>query len=154
VPKVPKFTLVSSTLLSIFILFERGGAVYSQISLHMNKRERVRFQVNLKCRLQRPGTEDIEGETLNMSRSGALIKLTDTSRNGNADCLPNTGEALKLVVPLPVHSFFGPRCIWGEAIAVRRCNSGGECTLALRFEQVEIRRVEDSTASAISAPVM
>jgi len=111
----------------------------------MERRRDLRFEIQLRCRVQPVGGQHfIEGMTLNMSRSGALIRVT---LNGHAGLIPQPGDALWAEVPLPAHRQFKQRCLACQAIAVRTSEEKEGWVVAMRFE-----RVQFATAQAARMP--
>jgi len=95
------------------------------------------------------GQHFIEGLTLNLSRSGALIRMVS---NGHPALVPRPGDALWAEVPLPQHRQFKQRCLACKAVAVRISEEKEGWVVALRFERVQFavakpaRMPEDSLA--------
>lgn len=112
----------------------------------------MRFEVELNCRLRRPGARDlVDATTLNLGRMGALVV---TRASTYVETLPQPGEILSLEVLLPAHQQFGQRCLSCDAVAVRATKDGGACLIALQFERVEIRKVAMQAVSAAPLGVM
>ncbi len=95
------------------------------------------------------GQHFIEGLTLNLSRSGALIRVMP---DGHPTLVPQPGDALWAEVPLPAHRQFKQRCLSCKAVAVRAVEEKDGWVVALRFERVQFavaqraRMPEDSLA--------
>jgi hypothetical protein len=113
----------------------------------MERRRDLRFEIQLKCRVQPLGGQHfIEGLTLNMSRSGALIRVL---QNGHPR-LVQPGDALRAEVPLPENRRFKPRCLACKAVAVRASEEREGWVVAIRFESIQFataqpaRMLEDS----------
>ncbi len=101
----------------------------------MERRRDLRFEIQLRCRVQPIGGQHfIEGLTLNLSRSGALILVMP---NGHSGLVPQPGDALWAEVPLPAHRQFKQRCLACKAVAVRTSEEKEGWVVALRFERVQ-----------------
>jgi hypothetical protein len=101
----------------------------------MERRRDLRFEIQLRCRVQPIGGQHfIEGLTLNLSRSGALIRVKP---DGHPAVLPQPGDALWAEVPLPAHRQFKQRCLACKAVAVRSSEEKDGWVVALRFERVQ-----------------
>src|SRR5271165_3000151 len=76
-----------------------NGGWYSQVLQYLMERRRdLRFEIQLRCRVQPIGGQHfIEGMTVNLSRSGALIRMIP---NGHPALVPQPGDALWAEVPL------------------------------------------------------
>ena len=114
----------------------------------MERRRDARFEIQLKCRVQPIGGQHfIEGLTINLSRSGALIRMVP---DGHPALVPQPGDALWAEVPLPAHRQFKQRCLACKAVAVRISEEKQGWVVALRFERVQfvtahpVRVPEDS----------
>jgi len=121
----------------------------------MERRRDPRFELGLKCMVQRRNSGQIaEGTTINIGRSGALIHLPISSR---ADSLPQLGDALLTEVQLPqdLHLWVDPDSLWGEArspadlafgarclncdgVAIRTARNGNGYLVAVHFERIEL----------------
>ncbi|MGD0302613.1 MAG: PilZ domain-containing protein [Bryobacteraceae bacterium] len=111
----------------------------------MERRRDLRFEIQLKCRVQPIGAQHfIDGLTINVSRSGALIRVVP---NGHPALVPQPGDALWAEVPLPAHRQFKQRCLASKAVAVRISEEKEGWVVALRFE-----RVQFVTAQPVRAP--
>src|ERR1035438_5226200 len=128
------------------------GGWYSQVLQYhkMERRRDLRFEIQLTCRVQPLGSQHfIEGMTVNLSRSGALIRMIP---NDNPALVPQPGDALWAEVPLPAHRQFKQRCLVCQAVAVRTSEEKEGWVVALRFERVQfataqpVRTPEDSLA--------
>src|SRR6266567_1334048 len=112
---------------------------------YMERRHDLRFEIHLKCRVQPIGAQQvIDCMTINLSRSGALIRVTP---NGHLAVLPQPGDVLWAEVPLPTHRHFKQRCLSCKAIAVRSSEEKEGWVVALRFE-----RVQFATAKPAATP--
>ncbi len=116
----------------------------------MERRRDLRFEIQVRCRVQPLGGQHfIEGMTVNLSRSGALIRVTP---NGHPALVPQPGDALWAEVPLPANRQFKQRCLACKAVAVRASEEKEGWVVALRFERVQFatpqpaRTPEDSLA--------
>ena len=116
----------------------------------MERRRDLRFEIQLRCRVQPIGGQHfIDGLTLNLSRSGALIRIVP---DGHPGLVPQPGDALWAEVPLPAHRQFKQRCLACKAVAVRISEEKDGWVVALRFERVQFavaqraRMPEDSLA--------
>lgn len=89
--------------------------------------------------------------TINMSRSGALIRVVP---NGYPTPLLQPGDVLWAEVPLPAHRMFKQRCLACKAVAVRMSAEEDALVVALRFEQVQFGVVKAAAATANSLAVM
>lgn len=111
----------------------------------MEKRANCRFGVRLSCRIRRDNSpEVVDGTTIDIGRSGALISLENSVYPG---WLPQPGNALILEILLPVNRTFGPRCVLCEGMAVRTSYQAERRVLAVSFEQVEFGKVPLSICS-------
>ena len=118
----------------------------------MERRRDSRFEIQLKCRVQPIGGHQvIDGMTINLSRSGALIRVV---RDGHPTPLLQPGDALWAEVPLPAHRMFKQRCLACKAIAVRMTEEKDGLVVALRFEHVQFGTVKAAAAPASSMAVM
>lgn len=79
----------------------------------------------------------MDGMTINLGRSGALVRVPC---NGNLEQLPQLGDSLELELPLPIHKSFGPRCVYCRANTVMLSQLQDEVILALEFEHIQIRK--------------
>lgn len=102
----------------------------------------MRFEISLLCRL-RPldRSQSIEGITLNLSRSGALIRI-----DGGAVLQP--GDQVLTEVPLPAHRLFKRRCLACKGVAVRTFEHNKGWLVAVQFDRLEFRSLTDGTAAA------
>jgi hypothetical protein len=106
----------------------------------MERRKSERFEIELKCRLQIDNrTQIADGTTINMSRLGALIKISATC---NPEAVPQPRDVLRAEILLPTNLQFGPRCLLGNAIAVRTSKGDDGYTVAVHFQRIEIVAVQ------------
>jgi PilZ domain len=118
----------------------------------MERRRDPRFDIRLKCRVQPVGGQHfIEGLTLNLSRSGALIRMVP---NGHPALVPRPGDALWAEVPLPAHRQFKQRCLASKAVAVRISEDKEGWVVALRFERVQFATAKPARSPEDSLAVM
>ena len=118
----------------------------------MERRRDLRFEIQRKCRVQVIGGQQvIEGVTLNLSRSGALIRVV---QDGRPALVPRPGDALWAEVPLPVHQQFKQRCLSLRAVAVRTSEEKEGWVVALRFERVQFATAQPARAPEDSLAVM
>jgi len=105
----------------------------------MERRENRRFVSELRCMLRRNGEETgIEGTTINVSRSGALIRAARPAGRGS---LPGPGEFVELELLLPSVQGQEQRCMACNAVALRtNLDNAGGIEVAVRFLRVEIRK--------------
>ena len=89
--------------------------------------------------------------TINLSRSGALIRVTPA---GYPAKLPQPGDILWAEVPLPAHRQFKRRCLAVKAIAVRTHEENGGWLVALRFERIQFANAKPASAPEDSLAVM
>ena len=102
----------------------------------------MRFDISLVCRLKPAGqTQTIEGVTLNLSRSGALIRI-DNGRTLQA------GDVLLTEVPLPTNRLFKQRCLACRGVAVRTFEEQEGCLVAVQFDHLEFRPLTEKPAPA------
>jgi c-di-GMP-binding flagellar brake protein YcgR len=115
----------------------------------MERRRDLRFDISLKCRVRREGqTQAIEGTTLNLSRSGALIRI-----NGGASL--EAGDVVVTEVPLPPHRLFNQRCLACKGVAVRAFEQERGWLVAVQFDHLEFRPLENGAAPVpLRLPVM
>jgi hypothetical protein len=109
----------------------------------MERRRNLRFESQLECRLRRVGgLKSLEGTTINVSRSGALI-LIQTGQLRDSSAMPQPGDRLQVELLLPAHDGFGRRCLSCTAIAVRSNWKGSNGVVAVQFNQVGIRKMAE-----------
>jgi len=94
---------------------QKSGHVFSDGSIE--RRHGRRFNLRLSCRLCPVSMEKVEfaGTVVNISRSGILMALdsTEITRVLRPD------EAVRVVVDLPRHPLYSPRCLECTATVVR-----------------------------------
>jgi hypothetical protein len=118
----------------------------------MERRRDLRFEIQLKCRVQPIGGQHfIEAMTLNLSRSGALIRVIS---NGHPTLVPRPGDALWAEVPLPAHRQFKQRCLACKAVAVRTSEEKEGWVVALRFERVQFATAQPARSPEDTLAVM
>src|SRR5258708_7627859 len=118
----------------------------------MERRRDLRFEIRLQCRVQPIGSQQvIDCMTINLSRSGALIRVTP---DGYPAKLPQPGDVLWAEVPLPAHRQFKQRCLALKAIAVRTREENGGWLVALRFERIQFANAKTGSAPEASLAVM
>lgn len=118
----------------------------------MERRRDLRFEIRLKCRLLSPTRPQvIDAVTVNLSRSGALLRL---SLNGDGHAPVQPGDVLLTEVPLPVHRSFKPRCLSCKAVAVRTFEEEESQVVAVQFEHIEFRPVSSDSALTSSVAVL
>jgi hypothetical protein len=114
---------------------------------HKMERPDSRSEIELKCRVQpENGLQVVEGTTINMSRSGALIEISAT-----CGPVPQPGDVLSVEVRLPTNLHFGPRCLSCKGVAVRTAKIGKGYAVAVRFERIKFGAV---AAAAVAAPTL
>jgi c-di-GMP-binding flagellar brake protein YcgR len=108
----------------------------------MQRRRKARFEIELACSVQpENGLQVAEGTTINISRSGALIKISATWGP-----VPHPGNALSAEIRLPSTLYFGPRCLSCKGVAVRTDKLSEGYLMAVRFERMEVGVVRTATA--------
>jgi|SRR5450631_1810047 hypothetical protein len=118
----------------------------------MERRRDLRFEIQLRCRVQPLGTQQvIDGMTINLSRSGALIRVLP---NGHPTVLPQPGDAIWAEVPLPAHRHFKQRCLALKAVAVRTSEEQEGWVVALRFERIQFATAKRAPTAEDSLAVM
>ena len=118
----------------------------------MERRRDLRFEIQLKCRVQPLGGQQfIDGMTLNLSRSGALIRVIP---NGHPAVIPQPGDALWAEVPLPAHRQFKQRCLACKAVAVRTSEEKEGWVVAIRFERIQFATAQPAHMLEDSLAVM
>src|SRR5579864_1772137 len=118
----------------------------------MERRRDLRFEIQVRCRVQPVGGDQvIDGMTINLSRSGALIRVM---RDGHP--LPDLrpGDTFWAEVPLPPHRLFKQRCLSCKAVAVRTSEEREGWLVALRFERVHFADAKPAAIPVNSLAVM
>jgi len=113
-----------------------------------------RFSLRLSCRVCPVSTERVEfaGTVINISRSGILVRLD----SGQISRVLRPDDAVRVVVDLPRHPLFSPRCLECAATVVRIVDGKAQTQVAFEIGQM---RVKDQSTRAIltrdwlSAPI-
>ncbi len=117
----------------------------------MERRRDLRFEIHLRCRVQPAGGQFIDGMTINLSRSGALIRVV---RDGHPLPVLQPGDVLWAEVQLPAHRSFKQRCLSSKAVAVRTSEEKEGWLVALQFERVHFATAKPEPAPISSVAVM
>jgi c-di-GMP-binding flagellar brake protein YcgR len=103
----------------------------------MQRRRKARFEIELACSVQpKNGLQVAEGTTINISRSGALIKII--SATWGPESVPHPGNALSVEIRLPSTLYFSPRCFSCKGVTVRTDKLSEGYLMAVRFERMEV----------------
>src|SRR5260370_36613137 len=101
----------------------------------MQRRRKARFEIELACSVQTEnGLQVAEGATINISRSGALIKII--SATYGPESVPHPGNALSAEIRLPSTLYFGPRYLSCKGVAVRTDKLSEGYLMAVRFDRM------------------
>ena len=117
----------------------------------MERRRDLRYEVQLRGRVQPLGGEIIDCMTINLSRSGALIRI---ATNGHIPPVFQPGDVVWAEVPLPAHKMFKQRALACKAVAVRACEHKDGWMVALRFERVGFSTAKRPAATVDTLAVM
>ncbi len=113
---------------------QKSGQVSSTGSVE--RRRGRRFSLRLSCRLCPMSMEKVEfaGTGVNISRSGILLALdsVEIARVLRPD------EAVRVVVDLPRHPLYSPRCLECTATVVRIVAAKTQTQVAVEIEQIQI----------------
>src|SRR5258708_3286728 len=117
----------------------------------MEKRRSVRYEVRLPCRIRIGNQhEDMNGMTLNVGCTGALVAVTDVSTlNGFGP-----GDPIKVSILLPPNPVFGQRTLDCEGSVVRLHKESGNPVVGIQFEQAMFKKGQTEPQVAASAAVM
>ena len=104
-----------------------------------------RFSVRLSCRVCPASTGRVEfaGTVINISRSGILVRLDSAQISG----VLRFDDVVRVVVDLPRHPLFSPRCLECSATVVRIVAAKAQTQVAFEIGQMQVK---DQNAKAIS----
>jgi len=119
--------------------------ILERIDASVERRRRRRFSLRLSCRVCPVSTESVEfaGAVINISRSGILVEL-DSAQISRV--LRSDGVVI-VVVDLPRHPLFSPRCLECTATIVRIVAAKDQAQVAFEIGQM---LVKDQNTKAIS----
>ena len=111
------------------------------------RRREFRFSLRLSCRVCLAPTERVEfaGTVINISRSGVLVGLDSAQISG----VLRPDGTVRLVIDLPRHPSFSPRCLECIATVVRIVAAKAQTQVAFEIEQMQVK---DQNTEAISTP--
>lgn len=115
----------------------------------IDKREGLRVEVRLKCRISAaPGTgPSLRAETENISRSGLSLIW---SAGEPAPCV---GELYTVEIELPANHRFGPKCIHCQGTVLRVSGSESPVTrVALQVSHMQVRDYVQKVAAFGNTP--
>ena len=120
----------------------------------IERRRGRRFPLRLNCRLCPVLMEKavFAGTVINISRSGILVGLVSAQISG----LLRLDDVVRVVVDLPRHPLFSPRCLECTATVVRIVAAKAQTQVAFAVGQMQVR---DQTTRAVltrdllSAPI-
>jgi len=120
----------------------------------IERRRGRRFPLRLSCRLCPVSMEKAEfaGTVIDISRSGILIALGSAEISG----VPRPDDAVRVVVDLPRHRLFSPRCLECIATVVRLVVLKTQIQVAVEIRRTRVTDQNPREASAhdwFSAPV-
>ena len=118
------------------------------------RRRGGRFSLRLSCRVCPLSTERVEfaGTVMNISRSGILVGL-DSEQIAR---VLRPGDVLRVVVDLPRHPLFSPRCLECTATVVRIVAAKAQTLVAFEIGQMQVKDQNTeaiSTRDWLSAPI-
>lgn len=120
----------------------------------LERRRGCRFPLPLSCRLYPVSLEKAEfaGKVINISRSGILMALDSPVPSG----VLRAEEAVRVVVDLPRHPLFAPRCLNCFATVVRVVAPMTQTQVAVEIKRIRVsdQNVKgNSTSDWCSAPI-
>jgi hypothetical protein len=120
----------------------------------IERRSGRRFSLRLSCRVCLVSTERAEfaGTAINISRSGILVGL-DAAQISS---VLKPDDVVRVVVDLPRHPLFSPRCMEFTATVVRIVAAEAETQVAFEFRRMQIKDQNTkaiSTRGWLSAPI-
>lgn len=108
----------------------------------MERRDYPRIDTHLRCELQ-CGQRVFEGVTLNLSRTGALVRLPAIAWTLSA------GQPVVLRVAMPQRPLFEPKCMECTGVICRTKEATTGCEVGLQIESV---RFQSAEKMAVRAP--
>ncbi len=128
--------------------------ILERIDASVERRRERRFSLRLSCRVCPVSTESVEfaGTVINISRSGILVGL-DSAQISRV--LRPDGVVL-VVVDLPQHPLFSPRCLECTATIVRIVAAKDQTQVAFEIGQLQVKEQNTkaiSTRDWLSAPL-
>lgn len=120
----------------------------------LERRRGRRFPLPLSCRLYPVTLEKAEfaGTVINISRSGILMALDSPGASG----VLRAEEAVRVVVDLPRHPLFAPRCLDCLARVVRIVVPLTQTQVAVEIKRIRVSDQNvrgNSTGDWFSAPI-
>ncbi len=113
-------------------------SIHNKTQLRVERRHELRHAVERPCRIEGllPGGRPAQGVTVNLSRSGALVKLATGVKDLRK---ANIGQKARLWIYLPHHPNYTPRALECSASIVRIEREGGAGpAVACRLEMMRI----------------
>jgi len=128
--------------------FDRSGfqEILEPREASIERRRGRRFSLRLSCRACPVSTERVEfaGTVINISRSGILVGLD----SAQISRVLRPDDVVRVVVDLPRHPLFSPRCLECTAKVVRMVAAEAQTRVAFEIGQM---RIKDQNTKAISA---
>ena len=120
----------------------------------VDRRRGRRFSLRLSCRVCPLSTERVEfaGTVMNISRSGILVGL-DSAQIAR---VLRPDDVVRVVVDLPRHPLFSPRCLDCTATVVRIVAAEAQTQVAFEFGRMQVKDQNTkaiSTRDWLSAPI-
>ncbi len=111
----------------------------------MEQRHGQRFNLRLTCRVCRasPGEEALAGKVVNISRSGILLEFDSASVPAHME----VSDPVCVVIDLPRHTTFSPRCLECAATVVRLAAAPLRTQIAVSVGKMRVREKEATPAS-------
>ena len=128
--------------------------IFERIDASVERRRRRRFSLRLNCRVCPVSTESVEfaGAVINISRSGILVGLD----SAQISRVLRPDGAVLVVVDLPRHPLFSPRCLECTATIVRIVAAKDQSQVAFEIGQMLVKNQNTkaiSTRDWLSAPL-
>ena len=116
----------------------------------IERRRGRRFSLRLNCRVRPVSMEKVEfaATVVNISRSGILVALdsAEVSRVLRPD------ETVRVVVDLPRHPLFSPRCLQCAATVVRIVAAKAQTQVAFEIGQMQVKNQNTTASSTLDWP--
>ena len=135
---------------------DRGGfhEILERKEASLEHRRGRRFGLRLSCRVCPVSTERVEftGTVINISRSGILVGL-DAAQISK---VLRPDDVVRVVVDLPRHPLFSPRCLECTATVVRIVAAEAQTQVAFEFGRMQVKDQNTkaiSTRDWLSAPI-
>jgi hypothetical protein len=132
----------------------RSQEVFVPRNASEERRRERRFSLELSCRVCLASTERVEfaGTVINISRSGVLVGVDSAQISG----LLRPDGAVRVVIDLPRHPSFSPRCLECIATVVRIVAAKAQTQVAFEVGQMQVKVQNTevfSTPDWLSAPI-